>query len=123
MARAGGLQICSAQEPFTTIDDILDIAKELIARLVILGQYKYPLAVRRGVGSMNEDRQSSQVRAGSRTYFFDVEKTSEGNKYLRITESRFIGEGKDRERNAIVVFPEHAGEFLSTVSEMVKKLE
>ncbi len=39
-----------------------------------------------------------------------------------ITESRFMGEGKDRERASIVVFAESAGDFLVATQEMIEKL-
>ncbi len=51
-----------------------------------------------------------------------IKEATEGKPYLVITESRFKGEGKDRERVSIVVFPEHAQEFVETVQEMVRKL-
>jgi hypothetical protein len=113
-------------EPFATIDDCITLAHELSARLNKLGEYKHPLDVRRGVRkevvSVRDAQQGTQVRAGSKTYFFDVETTKEGKRYLRITESRFKGEGKDHERSRIVVFPEHGWEFAQAVTEMVPKL-
>ncbi len=62
------------------------------------------------------------VKAGGKTYFFDIKKTKEGKPYLVITESRFAGEGKEWERTTIAVFPETAKEFANVVSEMVTKL-
>lgn len=72
---------------------------------------------------MADENNSQKVRAGSQTYFFDLKKTKEDKPFLLITESRYMGEGKGRERTSIVVFPDHAQEFLKTVGEMVKKLE
>ena len=119
--------------PFITIDDCIQLAHELTDQLHKLGQLKYPLGVRRGrvrrakrreVDSMSNNRISKQVKAGSRTYFFDIEmaKTDTNRKYLKITESRFVGEGQERERTMIVVFPEHASEFVEAMSEMAAKL-
>ena len=73
----------SGSDPvFTTIDDLTRKAQELAAGMVELATRSHPLAVRRGVGkgvkSMAEKRDSKQIRAGSRTYFLDVEKTGEG---------------------------------------------
>lgn len=65
---------------------------------------------------------SKTIKAGSKTYFFDLKETKEGKPYLVITESRFQGEDQDRERASIVVFPDHAQDFLETTQEMVKKL-
>ena len=45
---------------------------------------------------MADQTESKTVKAGSRTYFFDLRETKEGQPYLTITESRFKGEGKDR---------------------------
>ena len=68
----------------------------------------------------NDD--SMQVKAGGRTYFLDLKKTKDGKPFLVITESRFKGEGEERERNTIMVFPENADEFSDAVSKMVTKL-
>ena len=92
-----------------------------------LSECKYPLDIRRAVRkgvkkSMQDDRQSRQIKGGGRTYFLDVEKTKEGKTYLRITESR-KGEGDKFERNSINVFPEDASVFAEAVSEMITKLE
>ena len=107
---------------FTTIDDVIELAEKLTTRLRRLGEYRHPLAVRRGVREMTkEDNESKQVKGSGRTYFFDVETTREGKGYLRITESR-KGKGEKWERNTINVFPEDAAEFAAVVSEMAAKL-
>ncbi len=117
-----------AREPFATIDGAIELGEELVAKLKKLTEHKYPLRirkasrVRREVVSVQEDRDSKQVRAGSRTYFIDVETMKDGKPYLRITVSRFKGKGSQRERNSIVVFREEANEFASAVSEMAAKL-
>jgi hypothetical protein len=41
---------------------------------------------------------------------------------IRITESRIMGEGKDRERARVVVFQDRAQDVLQAIREMVKKL-
>jgi hypothetical protein len=46
----------------------------------------------------------------------------QGQPYLTITESRFKGEGQDRERSSIVVFPDNALDFLEATQEMIEKL-
>ena len=71
---------------------------------------------------MTDTSESKTMRAGSRTYFFDVKQTSKGKDYLVITESRFKGEGKKHERQRINVFPEDAPDFLDVVTEMIEKL-
>lgn len=71
---------------------------------------------------MTDQTESKTVKAGARTYFFDLKKTQDGKPFLVITESQFKGEGQDRERARIVIFPEQAQEFLVTVQEMVGQL-
>ncbi len=118
------------REPFTTIDDLSEKARDLFAGLRKLSEFKYPLDVRKGaalkkrkgVVSMSDAGESRTIKAGAKTYFFDIKESKEGKPYLVITESRFKGEGEDRERVSIVVFPEHALAFLETVQEMVGKL-
>jgi hypothetical protein len=68
-------------------------------------------------------KESLTVKAGGRTYFFDVQKTREGKPYLTITESRYMGKDKERERNTITVFPEQLEEFSRTLYKMVKKVK
>lgn len=47
---------------------------------------------------------SERVRAGSRTYFFDVKEAATGAKYLVINESKKVGES--HEHNRIMIFEE-----------------
>lgn len=62
---------------------------------------------------------SSMLRAGSRTYFFDINIASNNKKYLRVTESRFIEEGKDRIRNSVVLFPEDVQDFQKNLKDAI----
>ena len=116
------------REPFTTIDDLTVKAEELVSGLHKLGERKHPLDIRRGinkgeeVSDVAEKNESRTVKAGSKTYFFDLKETKEGKPFLVITESRFKGEGKERERASVLVFPESAEEFSQAVGEMTKKL-
>ena len=70
---------------------------------------------------INQDN-SQTVKAGSITYFFDVKETRQQKPYLLITMSRFTGEGEDRERVSIPLFPEHARAFLKVFLEMAQNL-
>lgn len=54
---------------------------------------------------------SSTFRIGKKTFFFDVNLAANDKRYLKITESRFVEEGKDRIRNSVVLFPEEITEF------------
>ncbi len=111
-----------------TIDDLLRLARQLVTGLEKMGEYKHPLAIRRGFRKgvrkiKNErDRESVTIKAGSRTYFLDIDTTSEGKPYLRITESRLVGKDKERERNSIIVFQENAEEFAEAISEIAVKI-
>ena len=72
--------------------------------------------------SMSSTLDSMRLRFGRRTYFFDV-KASEGNKkFLKITESQFFGEGKDRKYNSFVLFPENMQEFQKTLKQAIVNL-
>jgi len=117
------------KDTFTTIDDLVHQADQLATGLRELGDYKYPLDIRRGVkqgegvSDMADESDSRIVKAGAKTYFLDIKKTKEDKPFLVITESRFKGEGKDRERISISVFPENAAEFAEAVSVMALKIE
>ncbi|MDR5683917.1 MAG: DUF3276 family protein [Armatimonadota bacterium] len=52
---------------------------------------------------------SEQVRAGGRTYFFDVRESKNRRRYLVITETRKTGTG--RQRASILVFPDDVEAF------------
>ena len=63
------------------------------------------------VDEMAENDDSIIVKAGSKTYFFDLKQTRDNKPYLLLTESRYKGDDKERERISITVFPESAGPF------------
>lgn len=111
---------------YTTIDDVIRLATELLVRLNQLGEYKHPLDVRKGrkgvVNMVERQENSKTVKAGSKTYFFDIKETKEGKPFLLITESRYKGEGEERERNSIIVFQDNAQDFTEAVTQMNEKL-
>ena len=72
---------------------------------------------------MVDSSASKIVKAGSTTYFIDVKETKGRKPYIVITESRFKGEGSERQRSSVVVFPEQIKEFTSALQEMVSELE
>ena len=71
---------------------------------------------------MAEHEDSITVKAGSKTYFFDLKQTRDNKPYLLITESRFKGEGEERERVSISIFPETAEAFGQAVTGMMARL-
>ena len=62
---------------------------------------------------------SQHLKTTSNSYFFDVKAAKNGNKYLRITESRF----KDGQkfRNSITVFSDKLEQFAQMFDEMLEK--
>gem|GEM_PF-2265733 len=107
---------------FTTIDDLIYLARELNTGLNLLGTYKYPLGVRKGVRRLKSERESVTIKAIGRMYFLDLKETKDGNPFLVITESRSQKEGEARERSSILVFKENAQEFAEAVTSMVAKI-
>jgi hypothetical protein len=66
---------------------------------------------------------SSHVRFGKRTFFFDVNVTAQGEKYLKITESKFVEEGKPRIYNSFILLPENVTEFQKGLFEAAVELK
>ncbi len=77
-------------------------------------------------GSESHNRQeiySKSVRAGKRTYFFDVKATRRNDYYLTITESkkRFGRDGKSfYEKHKIFLYKEDFEKFLEGVNEVIE---
>ena len=113
-----------ASKSFVTIDDLQKIAGALLKGLHKLGEYKYPLAIRKGVRIMVEREKNTAevIKAGSLTYFFDVKETKDGKPYLLITESRYKGEDEERERKSIVVFQESMAEFAQVIDNIASQI-
>ena len=74
---------------------------------------------------MDEQQEETNrtIKAGKKTYFFDIKQTGEGKPYLVITESWFKDDqGNKPDRNNIIVFPEQAKDFAITVVVMLDKI-
>ena len=65
---------------------------------------------------------SERVRAGQRTYFFDVRESSKGNLYLTLSESRPT-EGDSFERTRITVFNDHLQDFVQAMGKALDFIE
>ncbi len=67
---------------------------------------------------------SKAVRAGKRTYFFDVKSTKDGNLYLTVTESkrrlRHDGNGFFYEKHKVFLYKEDFIKFSDGLSEVVE---
>ncbi|HBI33579.1 MAG TPA: hypothetical protein DEA43_00465 [Candidatus Moranbacteria bacterium] len=59
---------------------------------------------------------SKMMRAGSKNYFFDVKKASNGSNYLTITDSYKNQKGENVTSRAII-FKDHIQDFLSNLQE------
>ena len=66
---------------------------------------------------------SSAVRAGRRTYFFDVKKTKRGDLYLTVTESKKVFDNKDGsfhfEKHKLFLYKEDFDKFSDAYQEAV----
>lgn len=70
-----------------------------------------------------QENSSRTIKAGKKTYFFDIKQTGDGKPYLVITEKWFKDdEGNKPDRNNIIVFPEQAKDFAFTVVVMLDKI-
>ena len=116
------LRCSSDRQAFVTIDDLTRLATELQVGLSKLGEYKYPLDVRKGVRLMERDKKSEMLKASAKTYFFDIKETREGKPYLIITESRLKGDGEKPERSSVMVFQENIEEFAGIVTKMAERV-
>ena len=68
---------------------------------------------------------SKRVRAGKRTYFFDVKSTRTNDYYLTITESRRHpqGEGFIYEKHKLFLYKEDFDKFLEAIQETVEHVK
>ncbi|MFV0520961.1 MAG: DUF3276 family protein [Mangrovibacterium sp.] len=65
-----------------------------------------------------ESINSSELRAGSRTYFFDVKETRSGEYYLTVTESKKAKNAQDRnERHRVFLYREDMEAFLAHMTD------
>ncbi len=71
--------------------------------------------------SDKEEIFSKRVKAGKRTYFFDVKATRGNDYYLTITESkkRFRDDGFYYEKHKIFLYKEDFNKFINALSECV----
>jgi hypothetical protein len=71
------------------------------------------------------DVYSKRVRAGKRTYFFDVKSTRGSDFYLTITESkkRFRDNGFYYEKHKIFLYKEDFGKFIESLEEAIVKIK
>jgi hypothetical protein len=70
-------------------------------------------------GNNRAEVYSTKIRAGKRTYFFDVKETRSNDYYITITESkrRFSGDGY--EKHKIFLYKEDFNKFMSRLNETI----
>lgn len=68
---------------------------------------------------------SEKVRAGKRTYFFDIKSTKSNDYYLTITESkrRYKDDGYFYEKHKIFLYKEDFDKFLNALNESVNHVK
>lgn len=67
---------------------------------------------------------SEKVRAGKRTYFFDIKPTSKRDHYMVITESKKVSEdGGGYRRSKIFLYKEYLQDFYEAFQKVADKLE
>ena len=79
-----------------------------------------------GKGNFRDEIFSKSVRAGKRTYFFDVKSTRGGDLYLTITESkkRFQDDGSFYfEKHKLFLYKEDFEKFSDGLSEVIDKID
>ena len=82
--------------------------------------------MKEGKGNFRDEIYSKSVRAGKRTYFFDVKSTRGGDLYLTITESkkRFHDDGNFYfKKHKLFLYKEDFDKFSDGLSEVLEKIE
>lgn len=65
---------------------------------------------------------AQMVKAGSKTYFFDVKKASNGSNYLSIAES-YKNQKGEKVINRVMIFKDYFREFVGALQETEKFLQ
>lgn len=79
-----------------------------------------------GAGGYKDEIYSKSVRAGKRTYFFDIKSTRGGDLYVTITESKkkFNADGKFFfEKHKIFLYKEDFEKFSEGLNDVVEEIE
>lgn len=77
-------------------------------------------------GSHRDDLFSKSIRAGKRTYFFDVKTTRGNDLYMTITESkrRYSDDGRHHyEKHKLFLYKEDFEKFLDGLHETIERIE
>ena len=69
----------------------------------------------------NNEIYSDKITKGSRTYFFDIKKSENGDLYLKISESKKTGSGFEHHR--LMVFDEDLKDFVEALKKSLTKFK
>jgi hypothetical protein len=70
----------------------------------------------------HEKLASESLKAGGRTYFFDIKEAKSGRPYLTVTETRFDKSSGQRERSSLIFYPEGIRDFHKIFQSMARQL-
>ena len=70
-----------------------------------------------------EDVYSRKIRAGKRSYFFDVKLSRKNLYYLTITESIRQMNTNEYKKHRVVVYPEDFNKFLEATQEVIDRIK
>ena len=70
----------------------------------------------------NSEIYSNRVRAGKRTYFFDIKSTKSSEYYITITESKRVGE-QEYEKHKIFIYKEDFDKFMTAFEDVVDRVK
>lgn len=75
-------------------------------------------------GATNRDEVfSKKIKAGKRTYFFDVKATRANDYYVTVTESKRINDGPGYEKHKIFLYKEDFNKFMLGLEEAISHVK
>ena len=80
----------------------------------------------KGMDKSENDRKapvkSSTLKLGRQIIFFDVNVAKNSRKYLKISESHYIGDNGETKRSTFVLFPDQLKDFQSRLNEIATEV-
>lgn len=99
--------------------DISDFIKKMGA---LMKAYKEPKTEKSPYRIQYTEFFSTHMRAGNRTYFFDLKETKNEKKYIVLTESKKKENSNAFQRNSIFIFKENVDPFIENLNEILGNL-
>lgn len=72
---------------------------------------------------MNETIHTKTINTKSRSYFFDLKKSGNGDLYFTVSESKKKKDGGGFERGSVMVFADNSAEFFAVLDEIRERME